>query len=104
VPNRYDGGRPGFSIRQSRPSALMRSSARCDSVRKDGIKPVIPGRSNRKKRIRHDKQAYKDRNVIERCYGLTSQIAPHRTLAGPIAFPLGSGWDQATHHTEHHGK
>ncbi len=35
------------------------------SLRKDGIKPVIPGRSNRKKRIRHDKQAYKDRNVIE---------------------------------------
>jgi transposase len=32
------------------------------------IPPVIPGRSNRKKRIRHDKQAYKDRNVIERCY------------------------------------
>ena len=32
------------------------------------LKPVIPGRSNRKKRIRHDKQAYKDRNVIERCY------------------------------------
>jgi transposase len=26
------------------------------------------GRSNRKKRIRHDKQAYKVRNVIERCY------------------------------------
>src|SRR5258705_13883496 len=38
------------------------------SLRKDGIRPVIPGRSNRKKRIRHDKQAYKDRNVIERCY------------------------------------
>ena len=38
------------------------------SLRKDGIKPVIPGRSNRKKRIRHDKQAYNDRNVIERCY------------------------------------
>src|SRR5207247_2328955 len=36
------------------------------SLRKDGIKPVIPGRSNRKKRIRHDKQAYKDRDVIER--------------------------------------
>jgi IS5 family transposase len=29
------------------------------SLRKDGIRPVIPGRSNRKKRIRHDKQAYK---------------------------------------------
>jgi len=39
-----------------------------ESLGKDGIKPVIPGRSNRKKRIRHDKQAYKDRNVIERCY------------------------------------
>jgi transposase len=38
------------------------------SLRKDGIKPVIPSRSNRKKRIRHDKQAYKDRNVIERCF------------------------------------
>ena len=31
---------------------------------------MIPGRSNRKKRIRYDKQAYKDRNVIERCYRL----------------------------------
>ena len=33
------------------------------------IKPVIPGKSNRKKRIRHDKSAYKNRNVIERCFG-----------------------------------
>ena len=38
------------------------------SLRKHGTRPVIPGRSNRKKRIRHDKQAYKGRNVIERCY------------------------------------
>jgi transposase len=38
------------------------------SLRKEGIRPVIPGRSNRKKRIHHDKQAYKARNVIERCY------------------------------------
>jgi len=38
------------------------------SLRKDGIRPVIPGRSNRKKRIRHDKHAYQGRNVIERCY------------------------------------
>ena len=29
---------------------------------------MIPGRSNRKKPIRHDKEAYKGRNVIERCY------------------------------------
>ena len=39
-----------------------------NSLRQDGIRPVIPGRANRKKRIRHDKEAYKGRNVIERCY------------------------------------
>jgi len=38
------------------------------SLREGGIRPVIPGRSNRKKRIRHDKEAHKGRNVIERCY------------------------------------
>ena len=38
------------------------------ALREDGITPVIPGRANRKKRIRHDKEAYKGRNVIERCY------------------------------------
>jgi transposase len=37
------------------------------SLRRDGIKPVIPGRANRKKRIRYDKEVYKGRNVIERC-------------------------------------
>lgn len=29
---------------------------------------MIPRRTNRKKRIHHDKEAYKGRNVIERCY------------------------------------
>jgi transposase len=38
------------------------------SLRQDGITPVIPCRANRKKRIRHDKEAYKGRNVIERFY------------------------------------
>jgi transposase len=38
------------------------------SLRQAHIRPVIPGRSNRKKRIRHDKEAYKGRNVVERCY------------------------------------
>ena len=33
------------------------------------IRAVIPGKSNRKKRIRHNKTAYKKRNVIERCFG-----------------------------------
>jgi len=33
------------------------------------IKVVIPSKSNRKKRTRHSKIAYKRRNVIERCFG-----------------------------------
>jgi transposase len=37
-------------------------------LRKLGIKPVIPGRSNRKKKIRHGKELYKKRNVVERCF------------------------------------
>ena len=37
-------------------------------LKERGIKAVIPGKSNRKKKIRHDKQAYKNRNVVERCF------------------------------------
>ena len=35
-------------------------------LKERGIKPVIPGKANRKKKIRHDKKAYKGRNVVER--------------------------------------
>jgi len=38
-------------------------------LKKRKIRVVIPGKSNRKKRIRHDRTAYKRRNVIERCFG-----------------------------------
>jgi IS5 family transposase len=31
-------------------------------LKEHGIKPVIPGKSNREKKIRHDKKAYKGRN------------------------------------------
>ena len=37
-------------------------------LKQHNIKPIIPGKSNRKKRIRYDKEAYKNRNVIERCF------------------------------------
>ena len=37
-------------------------------LKERGIKTVIPSKSNRTKRIRHDKEAYKGRNVIERCF------------------------------------
>lgn len=60
--------RYGTSFTRLRHHKAYVSNSFRKSLRKDGIKPVIPGRSNRKKRIRHDKQAYKDRNVIERCY------------------------------------
>ncbi len=44
------------------------SNAFRKALRTAGVKPVIPGRANRKKRIRHDKEAYKGRNVVERFY------------------------------------
>jgi transposase len=42
-----------------------------DAIRADltkrGIEPVIPPRSNRKTPIEYDHEAYKRRNLIERC-------------------------------------
>lgn len=35
------------------------------ALRDAGTMPVIPGRSNRKRRIRHDERRYKDRWLIE---------------------------------------
>jgi transposase len=43
-----------------------------------GGKPAIPGQSNRKKKIHHDKEAYKDRKAIERCFG---RLKGHRAIA-----------------------
>jgi len=37
-------------------------------LKRHQINTVIPGKSNRKKRIRYNKQAYKGRNVVERCF------------------------------------
>ncbi len=36
-------------------------------ISKSGIEPVIPPKSNRKELIDYDGEAYKRRNVIERC-------------------------------------
>ena len=41
---------------------------RADLVR-DGIRPVIPPRSNRKAAIRWNKRIYRERNLIERMIG-----------------------------------
>lgn len=38
-------------------------------LRNKRMRPVIPGKINRIRKIRHDKQAYKERNVVERLFG-----------------------------------
>ena len=38
-------------------------------IRKKKMKVVIPGKRNRRRRIRHDKALYTQRNLIERCFG-----------------------------------
>ena len=38
------------------------------TVRQAGAVPVIPGRSGRKRRIRHDRTRYRDRHLIENAF------------------------------------
>lgn len=49
-----------------------------DNIRNDlaerGIEPVIPPRSNRKVPIKYDREAYKRRNLIERCVNRLKQF------------------------------
>jgi transposase len=49
-----------------------------DDIRNDladrGIEPVIPPRSNRKTPIEYDREAYKRRNLIERCVNRLKQL------------------------------
>ncbi|MGU4972097.1 transposase, partial [Escherichia coli] len=44
-----------------------------DAIRDDlasrNIKPVIPGRANRRVKIEYDRTLYKQRNLIERMFG-----------------------------------
>ena len=59
---------------ETEPAALLGdkgydSDAIRDDLREHGIDAVIPGRSNRKKPIIHDRILYKDRNRIERMFG-----------------------------------
>jgi transposase len=40
-----------------------------DDLKKRGIKPVIPPKSNRTAKIRYNKTLYRQRNCIERVFG-----------------------------------
>ena len=44
------------------------SDAIRDTVRAAGMKAVIPSNRSRKRRLRHDKALYRERNRIERCF------------------------------------
>ena len=44
------------------------SNAIRDTVKAAGMKAVIPSNRSRKRRIRHDKALYRERNRIERCF------------------------------------
>ena len=49
-----------------------------------GATPVIPSKSNRKVQIRHDRQIYRQRNVVERMFCLPLQrLAPGRHTLRP---------------------
>lgn len=49
-----------------------------DAIREDlaqrGIEAVIPPRSNRKIKIEYDREAYKHRNLVERCVNRIKQF------------------------------
>jgi transposase len=45
-----------------------------DDLEQRGIEPIIPPRSNRKEPIEYDREAYKRRNLIERCVNALKQF------------------------------
>lgn len=47
-------------------------------LRTKKMKAVIPAKKNRKRRFRHDKKLYAERNLIERCFG---KLKIHRRIA-----------------------
>lgn len=62
-----------------------------DAIRADlakrNIEAVIPGRSNRRVKIEHDRALYKQRNCIQRLFG---QLKINRTIATRYDQPANS--------------
>jgi transposase len=63
------------------------SNAIRHAVKAAGMKVVIPSNQSRKKRIRHDKVLYRERNRIERCF---NKLKHFRRLA--------TRYDRRAHH------
>lgn len=49
-----------------------------DHLEAKGVKAIIPSKPDRKERIEHDRERYKERNLIERCFG---KLKMHRRIA-----------------------
>nr|WP_266065397.1 IS5 family transposase [Brucella intermedia] len=63
-----------ISLPEQAPQALLADKGYdADAIRDDlasrNIKPVIPGRANRRVKIEYDRTLYKQRNLIERMFG-----------------------------------
>jgi transposase len=61
-----------MELREARPEKLpgdkgYDTDAVHDDLEERGIEPVIPPKSNRTERIEYDREAYKRRNLTERC-------------------------------------
>ena len=65
---RVGRGRPRLRAEHLAADKAYDSDAIRDGLRKRGVKPVIPSRSNRKRVIEIDRERYRGRNVIERCF------------------------------------
>jgi transposase len=68
-----------MELHDARPAKLLGDKGYdSDEIRNDlarrGIKPVIPPRSNRTTPIEYDREAYKRRNLIERCVNRLKQF------------------------------
>jgi transposase len=68
-----------MELHDARPAKLLGDKGYdSDEIRNDlakrGIKPVIPPRSNRTTPIEYDREAYKHRNLIERCVNRLKQF------------------------------
>ncbi len=71
-----------------------------DDLKERGVEPVIPPKSNRTESIEYDREAYKRRNLIERCVNALKQFrriaTRHEKTAAPhtqrMQLPTPTSW------------
>ena len=70
---RVGRGRPRLRPQRLASNKGYDSAALRTAVRRRGIEPIIPSRSNRIRVITFDRARYRERNVIERCINRLKQ-------------------------------